>query len=182
MLFLETMLAIRLYNNYYHESFFTFIITSLLWLVNIGAFLIILLVDVRRFFREQRFTAFGPSIISLLAGILLTIPAAYINTKRYSPITLYCTNFPTDSHELAINFRENGTYEIITQGLGAVFSRGNYRRQGNVIEMEKNFMDTLIVSRRLLNDNNITIHQVDEQNHRVPGSADFLVKAPPNAK
>jgi hypothetical protein len=176
MLLLEIALAIRLFNNYYHESFFTGIITLFILILTAGSFLVILILDIARFYRWQQWAAFRSTFISLFAVIPLAAPVIYMNAKKDSSVVLYCKTMPADTCDMAIRFKENGTYEIITQGLGAVFSRGNYRKHDDLIVLEKNPIDTLIVSPYLVNDKNVIIYQADARKQRIAGATAFVIR------
>lgn len=176
MLVLEIALAIRLFNNYYHESIFTGLITLLIAIITAGAFLVILISDIARFNRWQQPAAFRSTLISLTVAILLALPVVYINAKKYSPVVLYCKTMPAGTCDIAIRFMENGTYEIITQGLGAVFYRGNYRKDTDLIVLEKNPIDTLIVSPYLVNDKNVVIYQANARKQRIAGTRAFVIR------
>jgi len=177
MLVLEAALAIQLFNNYYHESVFTAIITLLILILTVGSFLTILISDIVRFYRWQQRGAFRSTSMSFLAATLLAVPVMFINAKKCSPTVLYCKTMPADTCDIAIRFKENGTYEIITQGLGAVFSRGNYRKENDLIVLEKNPVDALIVSPYLVNDKNMIIYQADARKLRIAEATAFVIRA-----
>lgn len=113
--------------------------------------------------------------ISIGIAILLAIPVLITNHKKSSPSVLYCNSDPLNNIEIDIDFKENGTYEIITQGLGAVFSRGHYTMHDSIFILEKNRIDSLIVSKRLLNSYHGVMYQVDEQNKIIAGTSNFSV-------
>ncbi|WP_161499196.1 hypothetical protein [Flavipsychrobacter stenotrophus] len=107
--------------------------------------------------------------------MLLAIPVLIKNQIISSPSVLYCNSDPLNNFEIHIDFKENGTYEIITQGLGAVFSHGHYSMHDSIFILEKNWIDSLIVNKRLLNSYNGLMYQVDEQNKIIAGSSIFNV-------
>ena len=175
MVLLETFTALHFYLSFFHDSIFSYLFNMGLSFLNAFVFLILSLVGYLKYYRTKDRTQFRPMYISLAVPILLAIPVLITNHRISSPSVLYCNSDPLNNVEIDIDFKENGTYEIITQGLGAVFSRGHYTRHDSIFILEKNWIDSLIVNKRLLNSYNGIMYQVDEQNKIIAGTSVFSV-------
>lgn len=175
MILLEAFTALHFSLTFFHESIFTFLANTGLTFLNAFVFLILSVVGYVKYNKTKERTQFRPMYISLIIAMLLAIPVLIKNQIISSPSVLYCNSDPLNNVEIDIDFKENGTYEIITQGLGAVFSRGHYTKHDSIFVLEKNWIDSLIVNKRLLKSYNGLMYQVDDQNKIIAGTSNFSV-------
>ncbi len=183
VIFLELIVAVPLVAFYYFDSLLSFIFTFAASGVSLFLVLILVIIDLVKYSRTKSRADLKPAYAALIIAIIFGIPVLVIHCQKLSPSILYCSGDDLQN-EINVNLRKNGTCEIICYGLGSVTSRCNYQRHDSVIEIKKNYFDSLIISNYLVvrpigkeagPGDSLILYQVDDRLKRIPSSTSFIV-------
>lgn len=178
MIIFEVFAGVHFYLSFYHDSILMYFGNVLLSCLIVSIFLTMVIGCCSKYYRAKELRYLKPLVIALGFAGMLTIPVLIVHAKKISPSVLYCHN-ANYSNEIYINFMKNGTYEIIVQGIGSIYSRGSYNIHDSIIEVEKNWIDTLIINRRLCRSRDGYIYQVDDANKVISHMDTFVVSKYP---
>jgi hypothetical protein len=114
-------------------------------------YLIVLWIDYRDYNKTDEKLSFFPSISGLFLCFGLVGILYFLNKRDISPVKLSCATKIVDFNGVFIDFREDGTYKL-TNGcvFGETIYRGKYIIKDSIITLDKDKIDLVIVSNKLL--------------------------------
>ena len=153
--------------------------------IALGVFVWTLFSDRKEYIESKRLTAFIPTGSGVFIGIGLLTTFFLLQQRDKSPSKLYCVSKIVDFNGVSIDFREDGTYKLTSWSLGADYYRGTYTMADNIITLDKNSIEKVIESNRLLirqdgetdssGNKGKSIYQIDKDGQVIKNAVDFRV-------
>jgi hypothetical protein len=185
------MLSVGVYLNYRliaqadHYSIFDAEINVALGAIALGIFAWVLLTDNKEYRKIKSWAAFIPTVTGLFTAVTLVVTHLLLLQRDKSPSKLYCVSRIVDFNGVFIDFREDGTYKLTSWCLGADIYRGVYTRKDSIITLDKNNIDNVIESNKLLirqdgetdslGNRERSIYQIDKNGQVIKTGNDFRV-------
>jgi hypothetical protein len=161
-----------------HYHIFDGIINTGLGVIGFVVFLLTILKDIQLYQDQRIFKFLLPTCIGLIVGMAIF----FLSRRDNSPTILYfSSNY--DFNGVSIDFRKDGTYKLANYCLGFDYTRGKYRIVDSVITIDRNQIDLIIQSSRLVirpfdtdTISKKSLYQMDENGAIIDRSAVFYLR------
>jgi hypothetical protein len=164
------------------EFLFDDLLNPLLFITSVVILAIVIIKDSILYKKTRAFKTLIPSITGVLLAIVITA-SFYILKQRDNTPTIVFASYNGDFNSVSIDLRENGTYKIASYCMGAEYKRGHYTMKGDIITLDRLYLDIptkskmLLITRSKTNLSDDVIYQVDEQGKIIEKALKFIVRA-----